>query len=119
MSTKSTIALHSKADTPATFHLYSCAFSDMVSLDIDFRFYSNTTIHLPLAFVLEMADKLQEHVKPIRELMACSEAQLKVRARASAIRYADSSLSEELLFEEEFSRLKALQEQYKKAVEHG
>lgn len=128
MSSKSTIAIHysKSADTPATFHLYSCAFSDMVSLDVDLGFHSNTTIHLPLAFVLEMADKLQEHVKPIKEIMTCSEEQLKVRARVSAIRMAKSkfanpnaAFSEESFFEDEFSRLKALQEQYKEAVENG
>lgn len=128
MSTKSTIAIHDSksADTPAVFHLYSCCFTDRVSLDVDIGFHTNTTIHFPLPFLLAMADKLQEHVKPIKEILACSEAQLKVRARVSAIRMAkskfanpNSAFSEENLFEQEFSRLKAIQEQYKEALKNG
>lgn len=127
MSTKATIAMHygRSEDTPAIFHLYSCCFSDMVSLDVNLGFHMNTTVALPLPFVMEIASKLQEHIKPIKEILEASDPQLQVKARIAAVRICRSKLlnhaglSEEQLFEQEFERLKDLQQQYKEAMNEG
>lgn len=127
MSTKATIAMHygKSPDCPAILHLYSCCFSDMVSLDVTLGFHMNTTVALPLPFVMEIAAKLQEHIKPIKEILQASDAQLQVKARIAASRICSSKmlnhagLSEEQLFEQEFERLKDLQEQYKEAMNEG
>lgn len=127
MSTKRTIAIHygKSNDSPALFHLYSCCFSDMISLDVSIGNCVNTTAALPLSFVMEISDKLQEHIQPIKEILEASDPQLQVKARVIAGRICSSKLlnhaglSEEQLFEQEFERLKDLQQQYKEAMNEG
>jgi hypothetical protein len=123
MSSKATICMF-ESQTPGgvRLHMYSQCFSDMVSLDVNFGLDLQMSVSLPLPFVLEMARRLQDHVRPIEDLLEASEPELEVRAKLAAMRMRSSKMfdlshmSLEELEHDELQRLKDLREEYRRAL---
>lgn len=129
MSTKSTITLF---DGNASLHLYWEAFTDLVYLEYNQGFGMQVSLQLPLEFVMNMAEELPKHVKPIKELLNASDEVLRAQAKdrwaarkqwrsSSALlaKYSgtlDNNISDEEGIEEEYLELKRRQAEYASQV---